>query len=226
MTQKHTTHIEQLFQELVSQDQSFVSQKKDIFWLLERMTQHTPSVSLDPLFKKRLKDNLHYHLISQYTPAPQMSGWQKFLLYGIPSLAIGLALIYVLPILPGQHSVDTVTTTTLHPGNQSPVIVTSDSITTDSTNSATTTVKTSSQSSYQQKNTISSSHNDTPPDSSLDPQGMETSPMMMKTSDPIVWGNQLTTDSLSASRYQYVFYNLQKRWENYVLMGIIPFLIL
>jgi hypothetical protein len=190
---KNNINIEQLFQELVSQDPSFTSQKKDILSLLKRMTQHTPSVSLDPLFQKQLKDNLHYHLISQYTPAPQMSGWQKFLLYGIPSLAIGLALIYVLPTLPGQHSVDTVTTTTIHPENQSPVIVTSDSITTDNTNSATTTVKTSSQSSYQQKNTISSPHNDTPTlsqptpqNSSLDPQGIETSPMMMKTSDPIV----------------------------------------
>jgi len=162
------------------------------------MTQHTPSVSLDPLFQKRLKDNLRYHMVSQYTPAPQMSGWQKFLLYGLPSLAIGLALIYVLPTLPGQHSVDTVTTTTIHPENQSPVIVTSDSITTDSTNSATTTVKTSSQS-HQQKS-ISSPNNNTPQNSSLDPQSIETSPMMMKTSDPIVGGDQLTTDSLSTSR--------------------------
>jgi len=64
------------------------------------MTQHTPTVSIDPLFESRLRDNLRYHLVSQHIPAPQMSNWQKFLVYGIPSLAIGLALIYVLPNMP------------------------------------------------------------------------------------------------------------------------------
>lgn len=246
---KNTSNIEQLFQELVSQDPSFASQKKEILWLLERMTQHTPSVSIDPLFQNRLKDNLQYHLISQNTQAPQMNAWQKFLLYGIPSLAIGLALIYVLPTLPGQPSVDTVTTTTItHPENQSLVTVPSDSSTTDSTNSATTTAKTSSQSSYQQKNTLSSSHKDTPKlsqptpkNSSLDTQTIETAPMMMKTSNPIVWGDQLTTDSLSTSRSVRLLqptekvrelrvdennsfsYTINQSWEDLVLQWVLEY---
>ena len=91
------------------------------------MTQHTPIVSIDPLFESRLRDNLRYHMVSQYTPAPQMNNWQKFLLYGLPSLAIGLALIYVLPSVPSQSDTTNITDTS------SPILTTSEPETTNST---------------------------------------------------------------------------------------------
>ena len=64
------------------------------------MSEHVPQVELNPQFAKNLKNNLRYHLISQYEPAPALNLWQKFMLYGFPTLAIGVALIYVLPMIP------------------------------------------------------------------------------------------------------------------------------
>jgi hypothetical protein len=69
------------------------------------MTQHIPDIEFDPQFQSRLKDNLRYHLVSQYAPQPQINVWQKFFLYGLPSLAIGIALLYVLPWMPGTTQI-------------------------------------------------------------------------------------------------------------------------
>ena len=66
------------------------------------MDQHIPDVEQDPMFFWNLKNKLRYQLIGQHAPNPQPNAWQKFLLYGFPSLAIGLALIYILPLNPLQ----------------------------------------------------------------------------------------------------------------------------
>jgi hypothetical protein len=65
-------------------------------------------------------------MVSQYTPAPQMNNWQKFLVYGIPSLAIGLALIYVLPSVPSQPD------TTIMTDIPTPIVTNSNPETTNS----------------------------------------------------------------------------------------------
>ena len=95
-------HIEQLRQELLAQDPSLAWEKEKYIWLLSRMDQHIPDVEQDPMFFWNLKNKLRYQLIGQHAPNPQPNAWQKFLLYGFPSLAIGLALIYILPLNPLQ----------------------------------------------------------------------------------------------------------------------------
>ncbi len=103
MTDKKTT-IEQLYQELVSQDPSLANHKKEIIWLLTRMESNVPEIVQDPMFFWNLKNKLRYHLITRHEPAPTPNLWQKFLLYGFPTLAIGVALVYILPILPFSQS--------------------------------------------------------------------------------------------------------------------------
>ncbi len=192
--------IEQLFQELLSQDPSLASQKKEILWLLERMTEHTPSVSIDPLFESRLKDNLRYHMVSQYTPAPQINNWQKFLLYGLPSLAIGLALIYVLPNLPWQSD-----HTIIIPDTPAPIITTSQP---ETTNSITNTPPSSgivkqkeivipSQQSVkkEQQNSSQTTAPLTYDAKSSDPI-ITTEPMMLKTISTPEWWESTTSDTM------------------------------
>lgn len=93
----HTSQREQLREELLSQDASLAWQKEKFLWLFEHVDNNIPEIDQDPLFFWRLKDKLRYHLITKYEPAPQPTSWQKFMLYGFPSLALGLALIYIIP---------------------------------------------------------------------------------------------------------------------------------
>ena len=93
---------DQLRKELLSQDASLVWEKEQYLWLLSRVNQNIPDIEQDPMFFSTLKNKLRYHLITKYVPAPQPNSWQKFMLYGFPSLALGLALIYILPL----HSLD------------------------------------------------------------------------------------------------------------------------
>lgn len=98
---------EQLFQELVLQDPSFASDKNDILWLLKRMTQHTPSVSIDPLFQKNLKSRLEYHIQHSlwnqpHQPIKNLNRLARLISYGLPTIAIGVIVFLVLPWTPGE----------------------------------------------------------------------------------------------------------------------------
>lgn len=104
---QYTTPIEQLYQELVSQDSSFASQKKEIIWLLERMTQHTPSVDIDPRFQNNLKSRLEQHV--QYLnnlksnppqPNPRINRLARLISYGLPAVALGVIIFLALPYNP------------------------------------------------------------------------------------------------------------------------------
>lgn len=99
---------EQIREELIQQDPSFSIHKKEYDWLIERMLSHKPQIEQDEFFQSQLRDRLRYHLITQYLPTPQINRWQKFLLYGTPTIAIGITLIFVIPIFSLVQQDDTI----------------------------------------------------------------------------------------------------------------------
>jgi hypothetical protein len=71
------------------------------------MTQHTPSVSIDPLFQKNLKSRLEHHI--QYihnlkaNPSevhPRINRLARLISYGLPAVAIGVIIFLALPYNP------------------------------------------------------------------------------------------------------------------------------
>lgn len=111
---KNTTHIEQLYQELLSQDPSLVSQKSEILWLLERMTEHTPSVSIDPLFQKNLKSRLEHHIHYMHNlkanppeVSPRINRLARLISYGLPAVALGVIIFLALPYNPTTAPIET-----------------------------------------------------------------------------------------------------------------------
>lgn len=96
--------IEQLFEELVSQDPSLQDQKEDILWLLSRMSDNVPPVSIDPLFQSNLRSRLETHI--QYMndlkarstkPWFDMNRLSKLIAYGLPTIALGVMIFLALP---------------------------------------------------------------------------------------------------------------------------------
>lgn len=98
MKDKHII-IEQLYQELLAQDPSLANHKKEYIWLLERMSDNIPEIKQDPLFFWTLKHKITNHFTTTAQPIWDQNFWHKFFLYWFPTLAIGVALLYVLPII-------------------------------------------------------------------------------------------------------------------------------
>ncbi|AKH33283.1 hypothetical protein XF24_00960 [candidate division SR1 bacterium Aalborg_AAW-1] len=104
---RNDCNLEQLYQELLSQDPSLVSQKKEIVGLLERMTEHTPSVDIDPHFQSNLKSRLEYHVqylnnLKSNPPQsnPHINRLARLISYGLPAVVLGVIIFLALPYNP------------------------------------------------------------------------------------------------------------------------------
>ncbi len=195
---KNTINIEQLFQELVSQDPSFASQKKDILWLILRMTQHIPSVSIDPLFQNNLKSRLEHHIsyinnLKANPPQvnPSINRLARLISYGLPAVALGVIIFLALPYHPTSiDQTNIVPHTEITEDSSQIVVETADEQASQS------------QDKYIIPKTTptTSSENKDKPLTQQDPientaEPIESVPMMLKTSSPIVWWDALNTPS-------------------------------
>ncbi len=88
---------QQLREELLREDPGLIDQKTKYLKFFNDLQQSQPELSQDPLFQQHLKDRLRYHLITQYQPVLQQARRHKFLLYGMPTIALGVALLYIFP---------------------------------------------------------------------------------------------------------------------------------
>lgn len=71
------------------------------------MTEHTPSVDIDPHFQSNLKSRLEYHV--QYLnnlksnppqPNPYINRLARLISYGLPAVALGVIIFLALPYNP------------------------------------------------------------------------------------------------------------------------------
>ncbi len=243
---KNTTHIEQLYQELLSQDPSLVSQKSKIIWLLERMTEHTPSVSIDPLFQKNLKSRLEHHIqyihnLKANPPQvnPRINRLARLISYGLPAVAIGVIIFLALPYNPTTAPIETT------PNEYNSLLQEqSDSLPITTTiEDKPTIIQTKSQIPQQTEKII-------PQDISVKQEETHTSePMMLKTiSTPSTpeWWESTTNDTmmiqedipssqkstpLSPTSQQIIYtnntltlnYNLYRSWEDLLLQGTLDY---
>ena len=106
---KNNIDIQQIFKELVLQDQSFSSQKKDIISLLSRMEENKPTIHIDENFKNNLKSRLENHINyinnlmeKPKTPAANLNWLARLISYWIPAIALGVVIFLVVPYTPNK----------------------------------------------------------------------------------------------------------------------------
>ncbi len=234
---KNTTHIEQLYQELLSQDPSLVSQKSEILWLLERMTEHTPSVSIDPLFQNNLKSRLEHHIhyiqnLKTNPPEvnPRINRLARLISYGLPAVALGVIIFLALPYNPTIDQNNTLLHTgTVEDSSQTPTETTIEQ--TYQSQDKQIIPRTIAPLWWESKN--KSLPQLAPIENIAEPN--EWMPMMMKTSTPIVWWdtNTISPTTLQDSQLlqpttiiqQYtndnlhLSYTIDVSWEDLLLEG-------
>lgn len=194
-------NIEQIFNELVKQDPSFASQKKEILSIITRMIEHTPSVSIDHTFQSTLKSRLENHIqyinnlkVNPPQINPRINRLARFISYGLPAVAFGLIVFLALPYQP----------TTVNKSNTVPL-----NIETIDHSSQTPIIETPVNQLPQVQDkqiiprsipTISSENKKTPllqqaPIEDTIPMdwAVPDSSLMMKTSTPLLWSDQMST---------------------------------